>query len=120
MLDANNDGFISRDEWGNIDKILPMQSQVKEALFRYMDRANLSMIDYKVFLELLEGGNESSIRHEKFDWVKVCIQSIRDWASRSGLLPADAFKVVDRDFDGYITDRDLNTFLCDTLKYQQK
>lgn len=120
LLDANQDGFISRDEWGNIDKVLQLEPHVKEALFNHMDRAGLSMIDYKVFLEMLEGGNESNIRHEKFDWVKVCIQSIRDWFGRSGLLPADAFKVVDRDFDGYITEKDLNTFLVDTLKYQQK
>lgn len=120
MLDANQDGFISRDEFGNIDKILQLQPHVKEALFRYMDRAGLSMIDYKVFLELLEGGNASAIRHEKFDWVTACIQSIRDWFGKSGLLPTDAFKVVDRDFDGYITDRDLVAFLSDTLKYQLK
>lgn len=63
MLDANQDGFISSDEWNNIDKILPLQPHVKEALFRYMDRANLEMIDYKVFLELLEGGAKTLLKH---------------------------------------------------------
>lgn len=85
-----------------------------------MDRANLEMIDYKVFLELLEGGSKSLLKHEKFDWVSQCIQQIREWFSKSNLLPGDAFKVVDRDFDGYITEKDLITFLTETLKYQLK
>ncbi len=71
MLDLNQDGFVSQDEWSNVEKILPMPPYLREALFKYMDRSNLSMIDYKTFLELLEGGgSKTNMKHEKFDWVK--------------------------------------------------
>lgn len=69
LLDANQDGFISIDEWNNIDQVLSLSTESKLALFKHMDRAGLSMIDYKVFLDVLEGASVSQIKHEKFDWV---------------------------------------------------
>ena len=64
--------------------------------------------------------NKTKPIEEKFDWVEGCIEKIKDWFSRSNLLPADAFKVVDRDFDSYIGGKDLMGFLQDTLRYQPR
>ena len=56
MLDANKDGFITLEEWmNNIGRIISLSDDQKEDLFEYMDRSKIKMIDYKVFLNIMNG-----------------------------------------------------------------
>ena len=119
MLDVKKNGFVTPTEWDRIDKILPLTSNVKKTLFEYIDAQKLSMIDYRAFLDAMETNKKRPVV-ETFDWVEECLGRLKDWFGRSNLLPADAFKVVDRDFDSYIGEKDLSGFLQDNLKYQPK
>lgn len=119
MLDLNKNGFITLTEWERLDKVFPLNPGVRKVLFEYIDTEGLKMIDYKGFLEALEI-NKNKVAGEKFDWVEECLERVRAWWKKSGLMPADAFKVVDRDFDSYINGTDLTTFLVENLKYQPK
>lgn len=119
MLDVNKNGLVTPTEWNRLDKVLPMSANVKKTLFEYIDAQKLSMIDYKAFLDALDTNKKRPV-FETFDWVEECLGKLKEWFGRSGLLPADAFKVVDRDFDSYIGSKDLSGFLQDNLKYQPK
>jgi hypothetical protein len=57
---------------------------------------------------------------EKFDWVELCLARIKEWHTQSGLTIEDAFKLIDRDADTYITEKDLHYFLREKLKYQER
>jgi len=41
---------------------------------------------------------------------------IRNWWKREGISVEDAFRIVDRDFDGEISKEDIRMFLFDVLK----
>jgi Ca2+-binding EF-hand superfamily protein len=44
------------------------------------------------------------------------LERIRRWARSERLKPEDAFRVLDRDFDGAISKRDLEGFVREVLK----
>lgn len=117
MLDVNKNGFITLTEWERLDKVFPLNPNIRKILFEYIDTQNLSMIDYKAFLDAMEI-NKTRTVEERFDWVDECLERLKSWFSKSNLLPPDAFKVVDRDFDSYIGSKDLSTFLVENLRYQ--
>ena len=119
MLDVNKNGLVTPKEWDKIDKVFPLNPAHKQKLFEYIDFQHLGMIDYKTFLEALETNKKNSAE-ENFTWVDSCINRMREWFNKAGLLPADAFKVVDRDFDSYLNNKDLTGFLEETLKYNPK
>lgn len=119
MLDVNKNGFITPTEWDRLDKVFPMNQSTRRILFEHIDTQKLSMIDYRAFLDAMET-NTKKTNEEKFDWVENCLAKIKDWFSKSNLLPAEAFKVVDRDFDSYIGSKDLIEFLQNTIKYQPR
>lgn len=47
------------------------------------------------------------------------IEKIRDWYKGEGISLFDAFRTVDKDFDGFINKNDLKTFLLEVLKFQE-
>lgn len=119
-LDINKNGFITLEEWvKNIGFLLPISDEEKELLFEYLDVSKLKMIDYKTFLGFMNGtgpGPES----EKFDWVEQTIEKIQAWFKASGLTVAKSFKLVDSDGDCYISEKDLQKFLIEKIKYQPR
>lgn len=55
LLDQNQDGFITINEWQtNLDKVKKMSQNAKNGLFAYMDKQKIGMIDYQSFLTVLE------------------------------------------------------------------
>ena len=60
-LDSNKDGFITFDEWNkNLDQILPLEEEEREVLFNYLDKSKNRMIDYKTFLNYMNGNNSGA------------------------------------------------------------
>ena len=57
---------------------------------------------------------------EKFDWVEQTIEKIQAWFKASGLTVAKSFKLVDSDGDCYISEKDLQKFLIEKIKYQPR
>ena len=120
-LDSNKDGFITLDEWNkNFDQILPLPEDEREVLFDYIDKSKIKMIDYKTFLSCMNGGSSGPMESEKFDWVEDCFQKIKGWYKSSSLTIPKSFKLVDSDGDSYISEADLQAFLLDKIKYQQR
>jgi len=52
---------------------------------------------------------------DSFDWEQSMIRSILDWILDQRLSLGEAFKLMDTDFDGVLTLRDLSAFLRDTF-----
>ena len=52
-----------------MDKVFPMSVNVKKTLFEYIDAQNLSMIDYRGFLDAMETNKKRPVV-ETFDWVE--------------------------------------------------
>lgn len=75
-----------------------------------MDKDQNNVIDYKTFLAIMNSENNLE-KTEKFDWVELCLARIKEWQRESGLTVDDAFKLIDRDADTYITEKDLHFFL---------
>lgn len=78
------------------------------------------MIDYKTFLSFMNGKGASTGTHEKYDWVEQCFERIQSWFKSSGFTIEKSFKLIDRDGDSYISEKDLHEFLVDKIKYQPR
>lgn len=66
------------------------------------------MIDYKTFLSFMNGKGTTTAQNEKYDWVEQCFDKIKEWFHSSGYTVDKAFKLIDRDGDSYVNEKDLN------------
>ena len=54
ILDSNNDGFITIEEFSSgLDKVIKFSQMIKEGFFSFMDKQKIGMIDYKAFLQTM-------------------------------------------------------------------
>ena len=54
ILDDNNDGFITFNEFKtNLDKIVELSENCKDGLFNYLDKSKLGMISKKRWIEIM-------------------------------------------------------------------
>jgi Ca2+-binding EF-hand superfamily protein len=67
-----------------------------------MDKTHSSVIDYKTFLTIMNG-NSSPPQAENFDWAQHALAQLKTWYHNSQLTLQDAFKVIDRDGDTYLS-----------------
>jgi hypothetical protein len=84
-----------------------------------MDKTHNKMIDYKTFLALINS-NPNLTQSENFHWVDEAVARLKDWFSSAHLTIEDAFKLIDKDGDTYINEKDLHSFLVEKLKYQER
>lgn len=56
---------------------------------------------------------------DNWKWQMETIERIREWYKGEGISLFDAFRTVDKDFDGFINKNDLKTFLLEVLKFQE-
>jgi len=75
------------------------------------------MIDYKNFLTIMNGNSNVHLS-EKYDWAEHALSQIKQWHHQSKLTPEDSFRILDKDGDTYINEKDLHDFLIEKLKYQ--
>lgn len=80
-------------------------------LFRTDSNWNL---DYRGFISMFFPDPKSE---DKERWSQTAAKNVREWFIREKLLLKDAFKAMDRDGDGYISEKDLSIFLLNTLRY---
>ena len=50
-------------------------------------------------------------KEENWDWTVNTLERIRSWFKEEGITVDDAFRVIDRDFDGFIGKEDVQEFL---------
>jgi len=59
------------------------------------------------------------VSEDNWQWQIETINKIREWYKAEGISLFDAFRTVDKDFDGFINKADLKTFLIEVLKFQE-
>lgn len=84
-----------------------------------MDKAKNKVVDYKTFLGVING-DPNGVVSQKFDWVENTLDKIKTWFSGSSLTAEDGFKLIDKDNDGYLSQKDIHDFLIEKLKYQER
>lgn len=82
-------------------------------MFEAMNKVkNIAMIDYKTFLTFVNSENNPKTEtFEKFDWVEDTLAKIKSWYKSSNLTLEDAFKIIDKDSDTYLNEKDIIAFL---------
>ena len=75
------------------------------------------MIDYPHFLMVIKKplNSKKVIINDSFDWQSSIISKLHLYFNSEKLSPADAFRIVDSDFDGFISKSDLKKFLISVL-----
>jgi hypothetical protein len=87
-----------------------------------MDRLKIGMFGYNEFKKVINA-DEVDLRlidleravEDSFDWEQGMIRRILDWILNQRLSLAEAFKLMDANFDGVMTLSDLTSFLRDTF-----
>lgn len=59
------------------------------------------------------------VTEDNWSWQIFTINKIREWYKSEGIALYDAFRLVDKDFDGFINKNDLKNFLSEVLHYQE-
>lgn len=123
ILDSNKDGFITIEEFClGLDKVIKFSQMIKEGFFSFMDKQKIGMIDYKTFLLTMNKSifqKQAEVSEDNWVWQVQTITKIREWFKEEGISLYDAFRLVDKDFDGFINKIDLKNFLREVLHFQE-
>ncbi len=63
---------------------------------------------------------EEKKEYDNFDFQVDIIKKIHNWVTKNNLTADDAFRVIDNDFDGFLSRNDLAHFLKNVLHYSEK
>ena len=64
--------------------------------------------------------NQAKKEMDNFDTQVNMIKLIHDWVDKNQLSADDAFRVIDNDFDGFLSREDLSHFLKNVLNWPAK
>ncbi|EAR88078.2 EF-hand protein (macronuclear) [Tetrahymena thermophila SB210] len=125
FLDSNNDGFITISELNeNLQKNLQFQlSQLAiNGLFSYLDYLRIGMFDYSRWHQVLSRIilQTEPIISDNFDYQYQLIKQVQEWFAIQNMSSLDAFRIADKDFDGYINKEDLKKFLLENVNVSSK
>jgi Ca2+-binding EF-hand superfamily protein len=115
-FDSNGDGFLSFSEFSEgISSILALSMPIQEKLFALMDKQGIGLVDYPNFLEVIQISSASTASkggvEDNFNWEQGIIQKIQKWIKDERITAEEAFKCMDKDFDGIINKEDLKQSL---------
>ena len=88
-----------------------------------MDKSCVGYIPYPVFAKCM---NKSIMQKEvegpedNFDWEYEILFKIRNWVFKEKLTVEEAFRAIDKDFDGFINKNDIQNYLKDVMKFEDK
>jgi Ca2+-binding EF-hand superfamily protein len=88
-----------------------------------MDKTNIGMVDIQQFMEQMKMNlvkEEVKKEYDNFDFQVNIIKEIHNWVNGNNLTADDAFRVIDNDFDGFLSRSDLSHFLKNVLHYDEK
>ncbi|KAL4471529.1 hypothetical protein ABPG74_008422 [Tetrahymena malaccensis] len=124
ILDLNNDGFVSFNEFEEkIDSFVKLSSHAKEGLFSYFDHLKIGMFDFPRFASILSRitlKNHDDKQVDNWEWQHNIIKQIKDWKESNGFTEEEAFRIIDCDFDGFISINDLKKFLSRDFKIREE
>ena len=102
---------------------MQLSNEAKQGFFNFMDKNNIGMIDFKQFYKTMNMNLTKDMAEEKFDNFDFQVNTIRkihEWVDKNNLSPDDAFRVIDHDFDGFLSRSDLSRFLKTILHLPEK
>jgi Ca2+-binding EF-hand superfamily protein len=77
-----------------------------------MDVNEIGLVDYSNFINVLKNSMITASKvKDNFDWEEMIIQKLKEWIREQGMNSEEAFKCLDKDFDGTISKDDLKTSL---------
>lgn len=74
------------------------------------------MVDYNHFINLMKKPvtePEIKLTPDNFDWQLDMIMNIREWFAKEKLTVEDAFRTLDKNYQGEIREKDLHDFLIE-------
>jgi len=123
-IDVLQTGFITINDFcKGIDKILKLSQPVKDGFFAYIDTENIGIISYQDFINVLKRSvvdKPVDVTEDSFDWQVEILNMIKDYAAEKGLSADDTFRIMDSDFDGFVSQADLLRFLREVLNLTQE
>jgi len=123
-IDVLQTGFITINDFcKGIDKILKLSQPVKDGFFAYIDTENIGIISYQDFINVLKRSvvdKPVDVTEDSFDWQVEILNMIKGYATEKGLSADDTFRIMDSDFDGFISQGDLLRFLREVLNLTQE
>mmetsp|Transcript_28903 Transcript_28903/g.27806 ORF Transcript_28903/g.27806 Transcript_28903/m.27806 type:complete len:158 (+) Transcript_28903:3046-3519(+) len=106
-----------------LDRILKLSQPLKEKLFAKMDKLSIGLVAYENFLEVLRTTTATQIHEsvaDSFAFEMAAIKRIKDFSTTSKSMSVEQlFKIMDSDFDGYISKEDLRVFLESILEVRE-
>ncbi|KAL4511758.1 hypothetical protein ABPG72_012603 [Tetrahymena utriculariae] len=124
ILDVNNDGFVSFNEFEEkIDSFVKLSSHAREGLFSYFDHLKIGMFDFPRFASILSRitlKNHDDKQVDNWEWQHSIIRQIKEWKESNGFTEEEAFRIIDCDFDGFISIDDLKKFLARDFKLREE
>lgn len=124
MIDVTRTGFVTINDFcTGIDKVMKLSKPIKDGFFAYIDRENIGIINYEDFVKVLKRSivdKPSEVSEDNFDWQNQIINRIKDYTIEKKLSPEDTFRIIDCDFDGFISKNDLTQFLKEVLVTQSQ
>lgn len=84
-----------------------------------MDYSGSGLVDMTSFIRAISKSTvqkAAKLTEDSYEWELDILMRIRNWWKREGISVEDAFRIVDRDFDGEISKEDIRMFLFDVLK----
>ena len=89
-----------------------------------MDKLNVGIIDYKTFeltisKRIFQDETTVESNEDEFEWVDQTIFNIREFFKNQRTTWEDAFRSLDKDFDGFVSKSDIKSFLIDVLEIKE-
>lgn len=60
------------------------------------------------------------VEEDNFNWQYQMVMKIREWFAREKLTVEDAFRTLDKQYDGSIQEDDLDSFLREIIKIKDE
>ena len=122
-MDLSGDGFITVDEWNaNLDNYIKLSQPVKDGFFAACDKLKIGMIDYNNFLKVMNKSfvqEDVAVEYDNFNWEMEMQMRMRRWFLREKLSVEDAWRTVDKNYNGEIKEKDLEVFLIEMVKVKE-
>lgn len=124
LLDVDQDGFVTIKEFSDqIDQVLKLAQPVKDGFFAFMDQEHIGMVDLSHFLKAMnmsEGIKEPAVTPDNFNWQMDAVIKIREWFAKQRITVEDAFRTLDKNFQGQIYEKDIARFLVEQIKIKEE
>lgn len=116
-MDTDSNNLVSLPEFqSGLSKVISLSAPIVEQLYHLLDANAVGLVNYEQFLDVLKTQKFTPVSlKDNFDWELSVVDQIAKWIATKSLNAEEAFKVFDKDFDGFISKQDLRTALVNNV-----